>query len=125
MPAISISREPSDSSDTSTLTVSIGDLSQTIQTLISDDSVLTTMRTRQAEARLRWFTEVAPLTESRTIPDTGIDAYKVLKAMLDHAPTERGKRYVACCIICGEESCVELIALANDWVKFLLYPCMT
>ena len=125
MPAISISREPSDSSDTSTLTVSIGDLSQTIQTIISDDSVLTTMRTRQAEARLRWFTEVAPLTESRTIPDTGIDAYKVLKAMLDHAPTERGKRYVACCIICGEESCVELIALANDWVKFLLYPCMT
>ena len=121
MSAISIPREPSDSS---ALTASIGDLSQTIQALISDD-IPTTMRTRQAKARLRWFAEVAPLTESRTIADTGIDAYKVLKAMLDHAPTERGKRYVACCIICGAECRVELIALANDWVKFLLYPCMT
>ena len=83
------------------------------------------MRTRQAEVRLRWFTEVLPLAESRMIPDTTIDSHKVLKAMLDHAPTERGKRYAACCIICDKESCVELIALANDWVKFLLYPGMT
>jgi hypothetical protein len=119
-----ISREPSDTSDTSALTASIGELDQTIQALISDDTT-TPMYIRQAEARLLWFAEVAPQTQSRTIPGIEIDAHKVLKAMLDHAPTERGKRYAACCIICGKECRVQLIALANDWVKFLLYPCMT
>lgn len=119
-----ISREPSDTSDNSALTASIGELNQTIQALISDDTT-TAMRIRQAEARLLWFAEVAPLAQSRTIPDTVIDAYRVLKAMLDYAPTERGKRYTACCIICGKECRAQLIALANDWVKFLLYPCMT
>jgi hypothetical protein len=114
-----ISQEPS---NTSTLT-SIGDLSETVQALISDPHIPITMRAQQAEARLRWFSQVVP--ESRTIPDTGIDSYKVLKAMLDHAPTERGKCYVACCIICGDEDRVQLIGLARDWVKFLLYPCMT
>jgi len=119
-----ISREPSDTSNTSALTASIGELNQKIQALINDDTT-TTMRIRQAEARLLWFVEVAPLTQSRTIPDTAIDAYKILKAMLDYAPTERGKRYAACCIMCGKECRDQLIALANDWVKFLLYPCMT
>lgn len=115
-----IFREPS---NTSTLTPSIEDLNETVQALISDPHIPTTMRTQQAEARLRWFSQVVP--EFRTIPDTGIDSYKVLKAMLDHAPTERGKFYVACCIMRGDEDRVQLIGLAKDWVKFLLYPSMT
>ena len=119
-----ISREPSDTSTLTASITSVGELSQTIQALINDD-VPTSMRTQQAEARLRWFIVVLPQAESRMIPDIAIDSHKVLKAMLDHAPTERGKRYAACCIMCDKESCVELMALASDWVKFLLYPCMT
>jgi hypothetical protein len=79
------------------------------------------MRTRQAEEKLCWLNLAL-----QEIPNAQqIDSYKVLRAMLDHAPTERGKRYAACCIICCGEDRVQLVGLANDCVKFLLYPCMT
>jgi hypothetical protein len=110
-------------SNASTLTTSSGGLSQSVLDCIDANFTLAG-RTRQAAAKLHWL--VTGFQESRRmIPNTEIDSYRVLKAMLDHAPTERGKRYVACCIICCGEHLAELVGLANDWLKFLLYPCMT
>ena len=112
-----ISRELSKAS---ILTSSSGKLSQTVLDCINDTNISVDMRTRQAEAKLCWLT-----LAFQKIPNAQqIDSYKVLKAMLDHAPTERGKRYAACCIICCGEDRVPLVSFANDWVKFLLYPCM-
>ena len=66
--------------------------------------------TRQPEAKLRWL-NWAVQELHRTIPNTEqIHPYKVLKAMLDHAPTERSERFVACSIIC----CGEVVS--NSWV---------
>jgi hypothetical protein len=59
------------------------------------------------------------------ILNSQIDSHKVLEAMLEHAPTERGKRYVACAIICCREDVQELVSLANDRVRLLLWPCIT
>jgi hypothetical protein len=98
-----------------------GGLSQAVRDCI-DANFSLDVRTRQAEAnldRLKGFPE-----SHRMIANTEIDSYGILKAMLDHAPTERGKAYVACSIICCNENLDELVGLANGWLKFLLYPCM-
>ena len=74
-------------SKASILTTSSGDLSQTVLDWINDTNISIAMRTRQAEETLCWLSLVF-----QEIPNTEkIDPYKVLKAMLDHAPTERGK----------------------------------
>jgi hypothetical protein len=79
------------------------------------------VRTRQAWARL-WFLTRFP---NRLIPNTEIDSLKVLEAMLIHAPAERGKLFVACAIFCCQDNVSALVGLAHDWVKLLLWPCMT
>jgi hypothetical protein len=82
------------------------------------------VRTRQAHARLDFLNGYS--RSQRMIPNTEIDSYKVLEAMLIHAPTERGKLYVACAIFCCRRDVLaELVSLAHDWVKLLLWPCIT
>ncbi|KIM44409.1 hypothetical protein M413DRAFT_24912 [Hebeloma cylindrosporum] len=75
----------------STLTVSSGELTQTVLECISDPEFSSAVRARQAESRLYWLDLVVPKS-LRMFPECEeIDAYRVLKAMLDHAPTERVK----------------------------------
>ena len=52
-----------------------------------------------------------------------IKAAPILRAMIDHAPCDRGRRYAACAIICCDNEKPKLVNVANDWVKFLLLPC--
>jgi len=77
-------------SKASILTSSNGKLRQTVLDCINDANISVDMRTRQAEAKLCWpnlaFQEIP---NAQKIGDS--DSYKVLKAMVDHAPTERGK----------------------------------
>ena len=47
----------------------------------------------------------------------------ILRAMIDHAPCDRGRRYAACAIISCDNEKSKLVNVANDWVKFLLWPC--
>jgi hypothetical protein len=94
------------------LTTSSGKRSQTVLDCINDANISVTVavRTRQAEEKLCWLS-----LAFQEIPNAHqIDSYEVLKAMLDHAPTERGKRYAACCIICCGEDRVQLVGLAYD-----------
>ena len=51
------------------------------------------------------------------------EAAPILRAMIDHAPCDRGRRYAACAIICCDNEKPKLVNVANDWVKFLLWPC--
>jgi hypothetical protein len=50
-------------------------------------------------------------------------AAPILRAIIDHASCDRGRRYAACVIICCDNEKPQLINVANDWVKFLLLPC--
>ena len=47
----------------------------------------------------------------------------ILRAMIDHAPCDRGRRYAACVIIRCDDNKPQLVNVANDWLKFLLLPC--
>ena len=51
------------------------------------------------------------------------EAAPILRAMIDHAPCDQGRRYAACVIICCDNEKPQLVNVANDWVKFLLLPC--
>ncbi|KAF8326936.1 hypothetical protein F5887DRAFT_1084097 [Amanita rubescens] len=72
----------------------------------------------EANAQLDVFENV-PMENRRV--GTEIDSLRVLREMLNNAPTDRGKRYVACAVICcqGPE---QWVRLASDWVHFLLWP---
>src|SRR5262245_21047180 len=85
-----------------------------------DGDIATDALVRKAQARLLYLAG-----HDRIIPNTEIDAHKILAAMLDHAPTVRGKRYAACAIACCGEDTAELVGLASDWLKNLLWPCMS
>ena len=52
-----------------------------------------------------------------------IKAAPILRAMIDHAPCDRGRRYAACAIIRCADNKPQLVKVANDWWKFLLLPC--
>ena len=52
-----------------------------------------------------------------------LKAAPILLAMIDYAPCDRGRRYAACAIICCDNEKLQLVNIANDWVKFLLLPC--
>ena len=52
-----------------------------------------------------------------------IKAAPILRAMIDHAPCDRGRRYAACVIIRCDDNKPQLVNVANDWLKFLLLPC--
>jgi hypothetical protein len=85
---------------------------------ILDRTITTEEYERQAFAHLRQLD-----LDRRNILNTPIDAYQVLVAILGHAPTERGRRYAACAILsCRGQD--QLVGLADDWLKFLLWPCM-
>jgi hypothetical protein len=96
-------------------------LEEEFNRLLEDDTVTTEQYISRASAHLRTLS-VEPKTR-RLIPQTDIDAHKLLSAMLEHAPTDRGKRYTACVIISCEEKIDRLLGLATDWLKFLLWPC--
>lgn len=53
---------------------------------------------------------------------TGVDPYKLVKAMLDYAPTDSGQRYVAAAIVACKDT-PTLVDLANTWLRYLLLPC--
>jgi len=112
-------------SDNSTSTQSLSSLSQlsddflkTVLVLMND-ATPTVGHVAEANARLDVFENVP--VENRRV-GTEIDSLRVLREMLNNAPTERGKRYVACAVICcqGQE---QWVRLASDWVHFLLWPC--
>lgn len=109
-------------SDTSTLTVHSDGFNQLVLDCIEED-VPIDMRIRQAKGRISYLNGHAP--SQRMIPNTEIDSHRVLEAMLEHAPTGRGKYYTACAIFCCREDVKEFVNLANDWVKFLLWLCIT
>ena len=104
------------------LTSTLKMLSDEYEEGIADNTITTDEYARLAYADLRTFTLV--LETHRIIPQTPIDAHKVLHSMLEHAPTEHGRRYTACAILSCHQSTMYLTGLAGDWLKFLLWPCM-
>ncbi|KAF8582009.1 hypothetical protein K439DRAFT_1635693 [Ramaria rubella] len=42
--------------------------------------------------------------------------------MLDYAPTDNGRRYVACAVLACEGDLDEQVDLANTWLRYLLLP---
>jgi hypothetical protein len=87
--------------------------------VLMNDATPTVGHVAEANARLDVFENVP--VENRRV-GTEIDSLRVLREMLNNASTERGKRYVACAVICcqGQE---QWVRLASDWVHFLLWPC--
>ncbi|KAF8341900.1 hypothetical protein F5887DRAFT_1217118 [Amanita rubescens] len=119
----------------STLTRSLSDLSQLSQVFIQNvldlmNSANTTVQlTQKTNTRLMVFgfaSEECRLVESGItrirIDRIRIDSLKVLRAMLNNAPTDRGERYVASAIICCDFNENEMVMLASDWVYLLLWP---
>jgi hypothetical protein len=52
-----------------------------------------------------------------------VDPYKLVKTMLDWAPSEHGRRYVAAAIFSCDDTNA-LVDLSNTWLRYLLLPCM-
>lgn len=89
-------------------------------------TVLTAELQEGANAQLLLFGDVP--RERRILEDTEIDTLRVLQEMLDNAPSDRGKRYVASVVICcnnHNNRDDELFKLGSDFVNFLLWPCMS
>ncbi|KAF8338694.1 hypothetical protein F5887DRAFT_1077628 [Amanita rubescens] len=116
-------------SDDSTSTGTISSVSQltndfvaTVLKLMNKEKILTIELVENANAQLLVFENVP--VERRIVGNgtTRIDSLKVLKEMLNNAPTDRGKRYVACAVICCDSREEGLVGLASDWVNFLLWP---
>ena len=113
-------------SDDSTSTQSLSsllqltdDFSRTILVLMNETTP-TPVHVARANAHLDVFENVP--VERRRIGKE-IDSLRVLREMLNNAPTDRGKRYVACAVICCNYREKEWVMLASDWVHFLLWPC--
>ena len=51
-----------------------------------------------------------------------VDPYKILKSMLEYAPTKHGQRYVACAILACDQELYRQVDLANTWLRYLLLP---
>ena len=51
-----------------------------------------------------------------------VDPHKILKSMLQYAPTENGQRYVACAILACDQELDRQVDLANTWLRYLLLP---
>jgi len=91
--------------------------------MISDHTVTTGEYRRKAFADLCILASLPE--EKRRIWETQFDSNKVLSAMLNHAPTDRGTRYVSCAILSCTKQLDLWIGLAWDWLKFLLLPFKT
>ena len=103
-------------SSNSTLTVLSDEFVKRVLEDIDNASLATKDLVRKAKSY------IASLSKINVIEGMG-EAAPILRAMIDHAPCERGQRYAACAIICCDDEIPQLVNLANDWVKFLLLPC--
>lgn len=56
---------------------------------------------------------------------TGIQADRLLLALLEFAAGEKGKRYTACVVLAAAASGKneELVEVARSWLDYLLFPC--
>jgi hypothetical protein len=116
-----------DSTSTGPLTGSFSQLTDdfvaAVLKLMNKEKILTIELVENANAQLLVFENV-PM-EHRIVGSgtTRIDSLKVLREMLNNAPTGRGKRYVTCTVIYCDSHEEDLVGLASDWVNFLLWPC--
>ena len=55
--------------------------------------------------------------------EQAVNVCDLLEATIEHAPCASGTRFAACAV-CVTETEEGIRALANDWLKYLLLPCM-
>ncbi|KAK7680799.1 hypothetical protein QCA50_016107 [Cerrena zonata] len=104
-------------SDTTTLTI----LSEELARVILDDVNNPDISTNHLVCKATSFIDCT-LSRTHTIEGLSIETAPILQSVLNHAPCEHGRRYIACAIIwCGPNE-QKLVELANDLVKFLLLP---
>jgi len=103
-------------SGASTLTILSDDFVKRVLEDVDNASLATKDLVRKAKSY------IGSLSNINVIEGMG-EAAPILRAMIDHAPCERGQRYAACAIICCDNEKLQLVNVANDWVKFLLLPC--
>jgi len=101
-------------SGTSNLTLLSEDFSKEVQDDINSDRT-----TEELVRKARSYIESLPKS---TDVKKGIKAAPILRAMIDYAPCDQGRRYAACVIICCDNETAQLVNVANDWLKFLLLP---
>jgi hypothetical protein len=104
-------------SGTSTLTI----LSEDFVKRVLDDVDNTDFSTEELVRKAKSY--IVSLTNIDVIEGILVEAAPILRAMIDHAPCDRGQRYAACVIICCDNEKPQLVNVANDWVKFLILPC--
>ena len=100
----------------STLTVLSDEFVKRVLEDIDNASLATKDLVRKAKSH------IASLSNIDVIEGMG-EVAPILRAVIDHAPCERGQRYAACAIICCDNEIPQLVNVAYDWVKFLLLPC--
>ena len=96
-------------------------------TILSDDFVKRVLEDVASDNATKDFvgkakSSIGSLSNINVIEGMG-EAAPILRAMIDYAPCDRGKRYAACAILCCDNEIPKLVNVANDWVKFLLLPC--
>ena len=104
-------------SGTSTLTI----LSEDFVKRVLDDVDNANLATEDLVWKAKSY--IVSLSNIDVILEGEREAAPILRAMIDHAPCDRGRRYAACVIICCDNEKPQLVNVANDWVKFLLLPC--
>ena len=113
---VSSTSEDGQSTGTSTLTILSDEFVKRVLEDIDNTSLATKDLVRKAKSH------IASLSNINVIEGMG-EVAPILRAMIDHAPCERGQRYAACAIICCDNEIPQLVNVAYDWVKFLLLPC--
>ena len=113
---MSLPQSGSGSSTTSTLTIINEEFDQRVLEYINNSSLATTDLVRKA------MSYIASLSKIDVIEGIG-EAAPILRAMIDYAPCEQGRRYAACVVICCDNKIPQLVNVANEWVRFLLLPC--
>ena len=109
--------------------------------MFTDEFLRTVLQKAQESGSTSTLTERAAQllrkeASKQVISPSDISVQDLLHAVLDYAPCDAGKRFVACAIICAaeglgthiersDETCGERLALlARDWLKFVLWPGM-
>ena len=103
-------------SSTSTLTILSEDFVKKVLEDVDNADLTTEDLDRKAKS------SIVSLSNIDMIEGIG-EVAPILRAMIDHAPCDRGRRYAACAVICCDNEKPKLVNVANDWVKFLLWPC--
>ncbi|KAF8576875.1 hypothetical protein K439DRAFT_1535943 [Ramaria rubella] len=108
----------------SALSLLSSDFSDKTHVMMNNTRVDTEQFVREARQRLETMKSKSRRLERvpSSLEFIDVDPHKVLFTMLDYAPTDNGRRYVACAILACEGELDEQVDLANTWLRYLLLP---